>query len=337
MNRAELSDFVEEVHNGEPIDWDYWGSLSNITPAQASRLAFHIDPFNKEPGKKWMEGTIPDDLLEKIAKAEQLLRSQREEWSLNDLVIFFGEPDVIEACGEVSLPYGMVQQFEKRQKELSAEGEQREAEVARERNAAGRYTLKEASEFIKDRTGASARDIYAMLERDANAIPSKLTVYKPDSKIPSNQRTRVFGWHVEAYWDDLNEWLKNNLPRLDCSFPAPELNVEKEGSGDKKEPRTGRRNTQIDVKRKATETHSAEGDGRPKERQDFFRPIWERLEKPKRNDKIWAELKKCTTEAGPIKEVIGHDNFIFMYQDRSTSPLSRKTFQNDMTIIRNQK
>jgi len=222
MNREEC-DMAEVVHNGGPIDWAYWGGLSNITPAQAARLVFHIDPFNKEPGEKWMERTVPDDLLEKIDRTEQLLRNCRAEWNLNDLVIFFGEPDVIAICGEVSLPYGMVQQKNKIQPQVVAEHE-RMREQWREEDLEdsikrGRYTIELAALFISRNTRSKFEDMKNELKKSVEN--DELKFYDTDMDAHFKPR-RVREFLGEVIWDELNEWLKNKYPRLGEPFPAPE-------------------------------------------------------------------------------------------------------------------
>ncbi len=78
--------------------------------------------------------------------------------------------------------------------------------------------------------------------------------------------------------------------------------------------------------------------GKPKERQDYFRPIWEKYNKPQRNNMIWSELrKKADPEDKVIESVTGNDEFVFKYQDGSKAPLAKKVFQNDMSEIRKQK
>lgn len=78
-------------------------------------------------------------------------------------------------------------------------------------------------------------------------------------------------------------------------------------------------------------------EGRSEERQAYLRPIWEELGKPKQNNKIWSELKRRANSGGPIKQVIGHEEFTFVYKCGSSAPQTRKTFQNDMAKIRKQK
>lgn len=77
-------------------------------------------------------------------------------------------------------------------------------------------------------------------------------------------------------------------------------------------------------------------DGKPKERQAYFCPIWERFGKPKGNNKIWIELKRLSGDDSVIKSVFKHDEFSFAYQEGTIEPLTKKTFQNDMWAIRKQ-
>jgi hypothetical protein len=73
---------------------------------------------------------------------------------------------------------------------------------------------------------------------------------------------------------------------------------------------------------------------RPEERQAFMRAIWLEFDKPK-NQTVWNEMKKqAGRDKSPIIAVIGNDEFTFLYDDGGTEPLSKKTFQNDMTEVR---
>lgn len=222
MNWEELSNFAEEVHNGEPINWDYWASLSNITPAQAARLAFHIDPI-KWPGMDYKQGAIPKDLLENITKLEQWLRNWREEWNLNDLVIFFDEPEAIEICGKDFAPYGMVEQFKKIQPQVVAEHE-RMREQLREQELEdsikrGRYTIELAALFISRNSRSNFEDMKNELKKSIEN--SELKFYDTDMDMHFKP-TRVREFFGEVFWDDLNDWLEKEYPRLGRLFPAPD-------------------------------------------------------------------------------------------------------------------
>jgi len=82
----------------------------------------------------------------------------------------------------------------------------------------GRYTLEEAAAFISERTGEDAKGL-----RDKFIAAVKngdLATYAPFSFVKkASGIVRDFFEHV--YWNDLNEWLEKNEPRLNCKFPQP--------------------------------------------------------------------------------------------------------------------
>jgi hypothetical protein len=81
----------EEIHSGNTINWDYWASLCNITPAQAAKLAYQIDPINWPDTRYYEQGALSDVLREKIARLESWLEGHSSVWSLVDLVPALGE------------------------------------------------------------------------------------------------------------------------------------------------------------------------------------------------------------------------------------------------------
>lgn len=94
------------------------------------------------------------------------------------------------------------------------------------------------------------------------------------------------------------------------------------------------RNTEPDTK--ASETSAV--DGRPAERQSYLSELWIAFDRPKGNKTIWAELKKRQgKDSCPVKQVVGHEEFTWHYNDGTVEPLTRKTFQNDMTAVRARK
>lgn len=83
----------------------------------------------------------------------------------------------------------------------------------------GRYTLEEAALFIGKQTGERAEGIKNKLI--AAVEKRELVTYAPGSFVKNDSKiTRDFYEHV--YWNDLNEWLEKNEPRLDCKFPNPD-------------------------------------------------------------------------------------------------------------------
>lgn len=94
---------VEKGWNGDFIDWNYWAGLSNITPNQASKLYWCIDPI-KWPDNDYAQGTITGDLQEKILRLKLWLEDSSNAWSLNDLA---------NALGPDNLPFGMAEAVKK--------------------------------------------------------------------------------------------------------------------------------------------------------------------------------------------------------------------------------
>lgn len=95
---------------------------------------------------------------------------------------------------------------------------------ARIRLSIGRYTLNEAALYIEEHSNSNAHSIFNKLKE--SALTDKLSVYcsgidelyKPKH---SEHITNVFVANLEAYWNNLNVWLKTHEPRLECEFPKP--------------------------------------------------------------------------------------------------------------------
>lgn len=82
----------------------------------------------------------------------------------------------------------------------------------------GRYTLEEAATFISERTGQDAKGL-----RDKLIVAvgnDELSMYAQFSHIKMDTQ-ESFNTLGEFYWNDLNEWLEKNEPRLDFKFPQP--------------------------------------------------------------------------------------------------------------------
>ncbi len=95
---------------------------------------------------------------------------------------------------------------------------------AKERREAGRYTLEEAAFYVGYKTTAGTESILEGLEE---AVKNRLlSVYAP-GRIGTYKSDVVRPWYEEAFWNDLNEWLKNNELRIGCRFPNPNTVAEK--------------------------------------------------------------------------------------------------------------
>ncbi|MBK8817328.1 MAG: hypothetical protein IPN42_18320 [Methylococcaceae bacterium] len=102
-------EFVETIHNGQPIDWDYWAGLNNITPEQAAKLVHHIDPIlwpddtiavGKPNHGRYKGEPILAEALVKIRKLTQKLSNYSSSWTLVGLVDFVGEEHVSSSMAE---------------------------------------------------------------------------------------------------------------------------------------------------------------------------------------------------------------------------------------------
>ncbi|MHB8472907.1 MAG: hypothetical protein ACYDC8_08685 [Gammaproteobacteria bacterium] len=95
----------------------------------------------------------------------------------------------------------------------------------KDRRDLGRYTLEEAALALSEEVGERADQI---LKKIMNAVRNGvLPVYEPGKKARylygDGFATCVRDFHEEAYWSDLNEWLKKDELRLDWEFPNPDM------------------------------------------------------------------------------------------------------------------
>lgn len=99
------------------------------------------------------------------------------------------------------------------------EERQREA-----RHALGRYTMEEASLIIQQSTGEWPSEL--QIKFKAAVLSGALPVYAPGKNTRylygNNFASCARVFYEEAYWNDLNEWLEKNEPRLEYKFPNPD-------------------------------------------------------------------------------------------------------------------
>jgi hypothetical protein len=86
------------------------------------------------------------------------------------------------------------------------------------RRAEGRYTLEEAAIEIAENAGERPEIIVEGLI--AAVRSGALKVFEPSHNATHKSDT-VRIWHDEAYWNDLNAWLKKEEPRIEYEFPEP--------------------------------------------------------------------------------------------------------------------
>jgi len=98
-----------------------------------------------------------------------------------------------------------------------------------EKRNAGRYTLQEAADLIEREIGECAKDLQETLVQAVS--DDVLPVYKPGKKVRYWPKI-VREFYEEAYWNDLNIWLKEKHPRIKYSFPNPSTVVTKDKNTD---------------------------------------------------------------------------------------------------------
>jgi hypothetical protein len=82
----------------------------------------------------------------------------------------------------------------------------------------GRYTIIEAALTLERNAGA---DPDAMIDKlKSSVINGEIDVYAPE-KTDRYTPDKVREYYEEVYWDDLNQWLKNNEKRITWKFPKP--------------------------------------------------------------------------------------------------------------------
>jgi hypothetical protein len=97
----------------------------------------------------------------------------------------------------------------------------------------GRYQLREAAQAIENGTGerpfcppdeweGKSKILKQIIIGVANKI---LITYDPGSNVPYlAPQGKIRSFYEEAYWNDLNDWLKISLPRIIWRFPKPAPN-----------------------------------------------------------------------------------------------------------------
>lgn len=86
------------------------------------------------------------------------------------------------------------------------------------RDQEGRYSIEEAGMMLDSETNNGGGELLMNA-----AAAGGLKVYAPENNalFPVDQIS-AHRDYLEAYWDDLNAWLKANAPRIKFEFPAPE-------------------------------------------------------------------------------------------------------------------
>lgn len=238
----------------QPV-WNFWKHLPEVQPWQACALALNIDPDSMERSpNNWMvpesdiflEESFPsDEHADRFDKLSRLLEANlgnRQHFTraypyrdvrldefaawcapvVRDLI----SRDIPEELA--ALARAATQAAPKVEVAPAAEWDKGYYEGEAKRNG-GRYQLAVAAMFIADCSTAGVDSMRDKLFKSAGA--GGLKVYAP-GKHEEYQFNPAPNWKsglplkdnevfLEAYWNDLNDWLEKNEPRLDCQFPDP--------------------------------------------------------------------------------------------------------------------
>jgi hypothetical protein len=185
------------------------------------------------------------------------------------------------------------------------------------------WTAREALCWLKGRNPDWCREDIEEYYREESdlvrrAISAGILTWKSSTPRQWIEWWKETGFDIPAAMERCDKFLKL---KLDLKAPG-----ESKSRGYIEECRNSRSPTQ-----KTSE-------GRPAERRNCWRPIWVMLGRPRRNDKIWNELKaRQNKDDFPVVKVLGNDEFEFRYDTGDTERLTRKVFQNDMGDIRKEK
>lgn len=207
-NDIDTAEVAEIVRNGESIDWIYWANRYDISPPQAAKLAYCIDPI-RWPDDRHAQGEWSDDLRTKVHKLTEWLGERRQSWTLSRLVVDLGDSGSPYTMRQATWPI------------LFAIQERQSAE----KQKAGRYTLEEAAHLLgeeaDEHSDSLLKKLVAAVERgDLPVFESGRNaryLYGP------GHASCVRTFYEEAFWNDLNTWLEEHEPRIFTSwkFPKP--------------------------------------------------------------------------------------------------------------------
>ena len=125
-NSNTVCELYESKRNGAPIPWDYWLVRQEITPSQAAKLVYCLDPI-KWPNDNLGQGLNGEDLRIRIARTTEYLAEKNQRWTLSSIA---------QTLGADAVPFTMKQALENApQAAPAANGEVRLSVTAQQNNA----------------------------------------------------------------------------------------------------------------------------------------------------------------------------------------------------------
>jgi hypothetical protein len=187
-------------------DWQ----LETIThnPALHQRILWHaaVDEYTKE-----IRGAVMRGELTPRAPLTHLPIPQAAGEQLLDAFV------AVENLSEYAARHGII---------VSVAPDSLTSEQVNAKEQAGRYTLEEAGKHLDGETnnGGEALLMQAAMTGVLKVYAHGNTAAFPCAEIKEHRN------YLEAYWDELNDWLGSNHPRIAYKYPAPS------GASEKNEP-----------------------------------------------------------------------------------------------------
>jgi hypothetical protein len=201
--------------------YDYWMKVDFWPYFAAARLLNGVDPDKEVPENK-IDAVNRTYRLFKLSVWDHYLVPGGGELATRETIIQFAIDKGIEIPEELGQKWVMstVEHETKGwMKSLDLINHANmEAIMASNPKVEGRYNLKEADKKLAKGTGEKEGGFIARL-KDAVADGS-LLVYEPGSDIPYRPDL-VRDFYEEAYWNDLNKWIAESLPRIEWKFSQP--------------------------------------------------------------------------------------------------------------------
>lgn len=195
----------------------HWWRLDNVKPVEAAYLLCQHEPSEPLSGAAEVvqnEETGPNDYRIMLRRFEDIASSSPGPRPLEKWLAIAKREDLKFHSWIVNWRQYVDQEA------VARDGIIRDKEA---KDAAGRHTIEEAAHAIAEATENSVTSIADALTRDVFA--SKIPAYMPGKTIPKTYQSsrEVREWYEELYWDELNTWLTQELPRVTFRFPSPSL------------------------------------------------------------------------------------------------------------------
>jgi hypothetical protein len=128
-NSKSVCELYESRRNGAVIPWDYWLALQAITPSEAAKLVYCIDPI-KWPNDKLGQGLNGDELRIRITRTTKSLSEKNQKWTLSSIVQTLGVDAVPYLMRQAVNQAAPVEQSAPDVKRISVTGQQGDAILA---------------------------------------------------------------------------------------------------------------------------------------------------------------------------------------------------------------